>query len=79
METMQASPERSKGLINEKNELRKQIDTLKKEIMQLENNLGFFAKSKGADLLKKEVEQKVAHANAKIETLKQKLKLIPNE
>jgi hypothetical protein len=29
--------------------------------------------------LKKEVEQKVAHANAKIETLKQKLKLIPNE
>ena len=73
METMQASPERSRGLVNEKNE------TLKKEIMQLENNLGFFAKSKGADQLKKEVEQKVAHANAKIETLKQKLKLIPNE
>jgi hypothetical protein len=47
--------------------------------MQLENNLGFFAKSKGADQLKKEVEQKVAHANTKIETLKQKLKLIPNE
>lgn len=79
METMQASPERSKGLMNEKNELKKQIDTLKKDMMQLENNLGFFAKSKGADQLKKEVEQKVAHANAKIETLKQKLKLIPNE
>lgn len=79
METMQASPERSKILMNEKNELKKQIDTLKKDMMQLENNLGFFAKSKGADQLKKEVEQKVAHANAKIETLKQKLKLIPNE
>jgi len=79
IETMQASPERSRGLVNEKIEIRKQIDTLKKEINQLENNLGFFAKSKGADQLRKEVEQKVANTNTKIETLKQKLKLIPNE
>lgn len=79
METLQASPERSKLLINEKNEIRKQIDTLKKEIMQLENNLGFFAKSKGADQLRKDVETKVANANNKIESLKRKLKLIPNE
>ncbi|NBR15116.1 MAG: hypothetical protein EBU01_11145 [Crocinitomicaceae bacterium] len=79
METLQASPERSKLLINEKNEIRKQIDLLKKEIMQLENNLGFFAKSKGADQLRKDVETKVASANNKIESLKRKLKLIPNE
>jgi hypothetical protein len=79
METLQASPERSKLLINEKNEIRKQIDLLKKEIMQLENNLGFFAKSKGADQLRKDVETKVANANNKIESLKRKLKLIPNE
>ena len=79
METLQASPERSKLLINEKNEIRKQIDLLKKEIMQLENNLGFFAKSKGADQLRKDVETKVTNANNKIESLKRKLKLIPNE
>jgi len=66
-------------LINEKNEIRKQIDTMKKENMQLENNLGFFAKSKGADQLRKDVETKVANANNKIESLKRKLKLIPNE
>jgi predicted RNase H-like nuclease (RuvC/YqgF family) len=63
----------------EKNEIRKQIDGLNKEIMQLENNLGFFAKSKGADALRADVERKVKHAQERILNLKMKMKLIPNE
>ncbi len=79
LETLQSSPERSKLLQSERNEIRKQIDTLNKEILQLENNLGFFSRSKGADQLRKEVEQKVERTKSKILSLKNKLKLIPNE
>ncbi len=79
LETLAASPDRSKALFGERNEIRKQIDLLNKEIIQLENNLGFFARSKGADALRLEVEKKVEHAKNKINSLKQKLKLIPNE
>lgn len=79
METLSSSPDRSKILFHEKNEIRKQIDNLNKEIIQLENNLGFFARSKGADALRLEVEKKVELAKNKINSLKQKLKLIPNE
>ena len=79
LETLAANPDRSKVLSGERNEIRKQIDLLNKEILQLENNLGFFARSKGADALRQEVEKKVEHAKSKINSLKQKLKLIPNE
>jgi hypothetical protein len=79
LDNLQGSPDRLKLLQIEKNEIRKQIDVLSKEIMQLENNLGFFAKSKGADALRADVEKKVKHAQERILNLKMKLKLIPNE
>jgi hypothetical protein len=79
LDNLQGSPDRLKLLQIEKNEIRKQIDGLNKEIMQLENNLGFFAKSKGADALRADVERKVKHAQERILNLKMKMKLIPNE
>jgi hypothetical protein len=79
LDNLQSSPDRSRLLQGEKNEIRKQIDLLTKEMMLLENNLGFFAKSKGADALRAEVDKKVKHAQDRIQQLKQKLKLIPNE
>ena len=79
LDVLASSEDPASAYRNEKFELRKQIDKLKGEIQQLENNLGFFAKSKGADALKKEVESKVNQANKRIETLKMRLKLIPNE
>lgn len=60
-------------------DLRKSIDAQQKEITQLENNLGFFANSKGANALKEEVEKKVAKAKEKIAGIKAQLKMIPNE
>ena len=79
IDTMAGSPDASRSFSREKQDLRKQIDTIKSEIIQLENNLGFFAKSKGADALKLEVEKKIAKANEEIEAIKQKIKMIPNE
>jgi predicted DNA-binding protein YlxM (UPF0122 family) len=56
--------------------LHDKINKLKSDILQFENNLGFFAKSKGADLLKKDVEAKISAAQRKIEELKAKIKMI---
>jgi hypothetical protein len=79
IDAMKASPNASRAFQNEKFELRKQIDKHTKEITQLENNLGFFANSKGADKLKQEVEKKIQTEYKKIEALKTRIKLIPNE
>lgn len=79
LETLQGSPDAGKLLSKERFDLKQQIEKLKAEIMQYENNLGFFARSKGADALRKEVEGKINAAKNKIESLKIKLKQIPNE
>lgn len=77
--TLKASPIAAKLLDKEKVELRKKIEELKGTITQYENNLGFFANSKGANALKEDVEKKIEHSKTKIEKIKRKLKLIPNE
>lgn len=79
IEALKASPTAKRSFQDLKSDLRREIDFHNKEIIQLENNLGFFANSKGADALKKEVERKVAQAKEKIVEIKAKLKMIPNE
>ncbi|MBM3185085.1 MAG: DUF349 domain-containing protein [Bacteroidetes bacterium] len=79
VETMLASPDRGKLLNQERFELKKQMDVLNKEIIQMETNLSFFARSKGADQLRKDVEKKIELAEEKITGLKRKLSSLPNE
>ena len=79
IETLSASADPAKAYAREKAEIRQQIDRLRAEMLQLENNLGFFARSKGADTLRNEVEAKVQVAGKRIDALNRKLKLIPNE
>ena len=79
IDALKASPSSNRSFSDLKADLRKEIDALNKEIIQLENNLGFFANSKGADALKKDVERKVENAKAKISEIRAKIKLIPNE
>lgn len=79
LDTMAASPNAASLYRNAKFDLRKQIDKEMKEINQLENNLGFFANSKGAESLKKDVEKKINSAKGRIEKLKRQIKMIPNE
>ncbi len=76
LDTMKADPNAERALARERYDLHDKINKLKSDILQFENNLGFFAKSKGADLLKKEVEGKIAAAQRKIEELKAKIKMI---
>ena len=79
IETIKASPRAADLFYGMKQDLRKEIDKEMKEINLLENNLGFFANSKGADALKKDVEKKVNRSKEKINEIKQKLKMVPNE
>lgn len=79
MDTFQASPNSGRLLDKERADIRRQIDTIKHENIQFENNMGFFGRSKGADKMKAEFEKKIEQNLKKIEELKRKLKLIPNE
>ena len=49
---------------------------LKEEVMQLENNIEFFAKSKGPNLIKQEYEKKIQDSKDEIAKLKARLKEI---
>lgn len=79
IDALKASPTSNRSFQDLKADLRKEIEIHNKEIIQLENNLGFFANSKGADTLKKDVERKVNAAKEKIIEIRAKLKMIPNE
>jgi hypothetical protein len=52
------------------------LKQLENDIVLWENNIGFFAKSKNADTMIKEVQNKISTAKRKIEVLTQKIKMI---
>jgi hypothetical protein len=79
LDTLLSSPDASKLLYEERKTLLNSIQKTEQEIRLFENNLGFFSKSKGADTLKKEVEKKIEASQRRIEELRTKLQLIPNE
>ena len=79
IETLSASPDATKALNKEKSFIRQQIEQLKSDVRQYENNLGFFSKSKGSEQLRKEVEAKINVSKSKIDALVRKMKMIPNE
>lgn len=76
LDTLKASPNADKALARERADLFDKMHQLKTDILQYENNLGFFARSKGADALRKEVEQKIVAAQRKIEEIQRKIKLL---
>ena len=76
IDTLKASPEAGKLIDREKYEIRKHIEKLNQEILQYENNLGFFGRSKGAEAMKMEVEAKIKIHQTKIEEFKRKLKAL---
>jgi hypothetical protein len=78
IDNMQNSPDSKNTLYKEKVFLEGKISNLKAEILQWENNLGFFASSKKADLLKEEFEKKIQNAKQELALLEAKLKLIRN-
>jgi hypothetical protein len=79
IDTLKSNPNAGKLFDQEKRSILHEIQKIKTETIQLENNIGFFARSKGADALKKEIEQKIEKAKAVQKSLEAKLRLIPNE
>lgn len=68
-----------KGKINnERDKLYNKVRQIESDIQVWENNIGFFAKSKNADALVKEVENKIAKAKTEIAEIVEKVKLIDN-
>ena len=78
-DTLSSGSNRVDFIQKERSAVRKQIDQLNAEAIQMETNLSFFSRSKGADNLRKEVDQKISALQQKIEGLKRKLKAIPSE
>jgi hypothetical protein len=56
--------------------LQNKIAKMRDDILLWENNLGFFSKSKNADVLKKEVEEKIQRAKQELALLEAKMKII---
>ncbi len=59
---------------NDKNRLYNKVKQLEAEIATLENNIGFFGQSKGAETLRKGVEEKIARMRAEMQELIKKAK-----
>ena len=71
-----AAGDAKKFVSNEKNDLLDKIEKLRSDLNTWENNLGFFANSKQADLLKSEFEKKMRAAREQIALLQAKLRIL---
>lgn len=76
IDSLKSAPNADKALNREHNDLVDKMNKLKSDILQYENNLGFFANSKGADALRKEVEAKITATHRKIDEIKRKITML---
>ena len=66
-------------LRSERERLYNRVKQLEQEILTLENNVGFFAKSKGAEALIADVEEKIAKAKREMADAIERVKLIDSQ
>lgn len=78
-DTLKSSDKGREQLQRERMNIQDKIKRLTGEINTLETNLGFFGKSKGAQALVADYQQKVDKARAEVDRLKAQLKQIPRE
>jgi hypothetical protein len=76
LESVKESSGANEFFIKSKNGITNKIKIIKNDINLWENNIGFFAKSKNADILKNEFVEKINKAKQEISILEEKLKLI---
>ena len=77
MNTFRESLKSGKGSLNSKRDhLLEQIQKLRNDVSLWENNLGFLASSKQADLLKEEFDKKLQKARQEIALLEAKLRIV---
>ena len=71
-----AGGDAKKFVNNEKAELQEKIEKMRSDLALWENNLGFLANSKQADLLKQEFEKKMQGARQQIALMQAKLRIL---
>lgn len=76
IETYKSANDGGKKLKQEKQFIQKKIADLEANIQTLDNNIGFFANSKNADVLKVQIEKKIAKAKEELMIYKEKLKVL---
>ena len=75
-ERIRTAGDSRKFVNNEKAELQEKIEKLRSDLTLWENNLGFLANSKQADLLKQEFEKKMQGARQQIALMQAKLRIL---
>ncbi len=78
IENLKDAPNADNIIYKERNYIAGKIKSLESDIQVLENNIGFFASSKKADVLKAEFEEKIETARNEISVLKEKMKILRN-
>jgi hypothetical protein len=76
IEGMRDEPESQDRIRRERFTLNNRITKLREEINLWENNIGFFASSKNADIMKAEYEKKISKARIDLKVLETKLKIL---
>lgn len=76
IENLKNSPNADNIIYKERSFLLNKINALQNDIKLWENNIGFFASSKKADVLKQEFESKIEKAKTDIAVLEEKLKIL---
>lgn len=76
IEVVKDSPEGNKSLSRERSFIQNKINKLRDDINVWENNIGFLANSKNANVFKEQFEKKIDAAKQEVKTLEAKIKLI---
>jgi len=75
-DNMKEAPEGNRMIKREKTTLSSRISQLREEIMLWENNIGFLANSKKANILKEEFEKKIQKAKEELALMEAKMKML---
>lgn len=79
LDAMQSSPDSGKMMYRERTQIEIKIHKLESDILLWENNIGFLAASKNADILKQEFDRKIQAAREEVQLLKAKLKILARQ
>lgn len=76
MSTFSESPRGQSKMRMEREKYISKLKQLENDLVLLDNNIGFFAKSKNAEVLIEDVKKKIEDTRQSIETLKEKIRVI---
>jgi hypothetical protein len=76
LETLSTAPNGDDKIRYEERQINDKLRALRDDVSTLKNNIEFFAKSKNADALRKQIEEKIEVSNQQITKLQEELKLI---